>query len=964
MPIVLDNSNASVIDLKGNKSKIINKSISPKFFNSILTGKGGTSKGLLCDARDPKMYKSGYRNSLDPYLEAGTMWNNGTKIYNIPCYLIAPELWDCIAELKRPDILDMTCIASKKTEKIYLAMPLHAVQVEEIMTTYPGATTSTVSSRELSASMQEFIFSVKNNTIETHTLVDTLQGIDSSGNTYYQTIIYNMFHALRDLEATLTSKGYTVDKQALTDFLQNYSLYDELCKAAERFTDQTDYYIADVLAPNIAAFIKKNPNNDYLWSGDRRSVAEMLSRLEKYTIPLDQYQNMYQKLAAHLAPDVLNQICKYNLNLRLSNTLHHMDLNKANLQTCPCINHAPSKIPYSKEQQEAIESISPLTLVQSGAGTGKSTVILGRIDHMIANGIDPRDITVLSFTNAAANHINDLKPTIHSMTIAAMMHSIYSSNFPDHQLSSLATIINSLDIYFGGNASLTDVQREFIRQFKYILSRLQSNNEYTKANNFIEDNLDEVLKTLDIIKQTSLELESIICYQKMDTLIEPPEVQTKHLIIDEVQDNSISEFIYSIKYTDKHQCSMYIVGDCSQTLYEFRASNPKALNVLENSGVFETHKLQTNYRSNQEILDFANVLLGNIEANQYANIRLKANSLQTVTLQSFTNAVSFQYTRMLNKSANAYDNLYAHSIAIDLRDYIKDKLNNNEQICILAPQRRILAAAEKYIATAYPGTKVVSLVPKRQYDNAIFSKFIAGYWDTITYAPPVNITQTIRDQIVAKATYLSYRKLSQTFINSINNLMDSFEAKYLGTIQSWQTQIAMSVMTQAEMLDEIKKLMIDFEIKRNAVAQALMSEKNAEAKQNADVDNANFILSTIHSAKGLEFDNVIVYYQSESEATIEEASKRMYYVALTRAKKTEFIYAYDTIARPKIQGDYERILKTLSNNAANNANGTGSNDIDTDDSSKSENIVVKITGNNTQADNTDDSDDESATVDE
>ena len=194
--------------------------------------------------------------------------------------------------------------------------------------------------------------------------------------------------------------------------------------------------------------------------------------------------------------------------------------------------------------------------------------------------------------------------------------------------------------------------------------------------------------------------------------------------------------------------------------------------------------------------------------------------------------------------------------------------------------------------------------------------------------------------------------------------MDSFEAKYLGTIQSWQTQIAMSVMTQAEMLDEIKKLMIDFEIKRNAVAQALMSEKNAEAKQNADVDNANFILSTIHSAKGLEFDNVIVYYQSESEATIEEASKRMYYVALTRAKKTEFIYAYDTIARPKIQGDYERILKTLSNNAANNANGTKSNDIDTDDSSKSENIVVKITGNNTQTDNTDDSDDESATVDE
>ena len=121
------------------------------------------------------------------------------------------------------------------------------------------------------------------------------------------------------------------------------------------------------------------------------------------------------------------------------------------------------KIPYSQEQRAAIESTSPLTLVQSGAGTGKSTVILGRIDHMIANGVDPNDITVLSFTNAAANHITDLKPSVHSMTIASMLHTIYSSNYPTHQLSSLSTIINSLDIYFNPNIiPMTNAQIEFI----------------------------------------------------------------------------------------------------------------------------------------------------------------------------------------------------------------------------------------------------------------------------------------------------------------------------------------------------------------------------------------------------------------------------------------------------------------------------------------------------------------------
>ena len=590
-----------------------------------------------------------------------------------------------------------------------------------------------------------------------------------------------------------------------------------------------------------------------------------------------------------------------------------MDNNRSLLQSCPCNNHIQGKIPYSNEQKAAIESTSPLTLVQSGAGTGKSTVILGRIDHMIANGIDPHDITVLSFTNAAADHITDLKPDIHSMTIASMLHAIYNNNYPAHQLSSLNTIINSLSIYYNPSTiQMTPTQEKFIDEFRYVLERLRDNNEYTRANNFVEDHIDEVIDVLDTIQQTSLELESIICYQKMDTLVEPPETHTKHLIIDEVQDNSIAEFIYSIKYTDKHHCSMYIVGDCSQTLYEFRASNPKALNVLENSGVFETHKLQTNYRSNQEILDFANVLLGNIEANQYANIQLHANSLKPVTLQSFKDAVSLNYHKLMNKSVNSMDSMFNHAIIIDTKAYITDKFNKQEQVCILAPQRAVLYAVEKRLMTEYPDKKIVSLIPKRQYDSALFSKFIAKYWNNIVFTPPTKILTTIRRELLSRVPNLSYKVANQQKTQDIAvKMMDDFEQQYANTISVWENQVSMSVLTSAQMLDEIKKLMISFEIKRNSVAQALMSAKNADAKKSADIDDADFILSTIHSAKGLEFDNVIIFYQSESESTIDEADKRMYYVALTRAKKSEYIFAYDTLARPKIQGDYEKIIKDL-----------------------------------------------------
>ena len=255
-------------------------------------------------------------------------------------------------------------------------------------------------------------------------------------------------------------------------------------------------------------------------------------------------------------------------------------------------------------------------------------------------------------------------------------------------------------------------------------------------------------------------------------------------------------------------------------------------------------------------------------------------------------------------------------------------------MCILAPQRHTLHVLEKCLRIAYPDKTITSLIPQRQYDTALFSKFIAKYWDAIQYTPPMNVTATIRRELLARIPYMSYKNAAtqQKTHDIAVKMMDDFEAQNQALILNWQNQVAMSVMTSQQMLDEIKKLLISFEIKRNAVAQALLSTKNAEAKRAADVENADFVLSTIHSAKGLEFDNVIIYYKNESESSIDEATKRMYYVAFTRAKKTEFIFAYDTMSRPKIQGDYERIIKDLTAKAQT-TNATDDDDDDADSDS-------------------------------
>lgn len=528
--------------------------------------------------------------------------------------------------------------------------------------------------------------------------------------------------------------------------------------------------------------------------------------------------------------------------------------------------------------------------------THNSTCILGRIDYMIASGIKPEDITVLSFTNAAANHISEKNPRIHSMTIAAMIHSIYEMNFPDHDLSNLDTIMNSLAIYFP--------QDPFADEFRRRLFRIKKNerDSFTSMNSFIEYHYDDVIRMLNTIKQTSLELEIIICYQQIDNFKEPPEVASKYLIIDEVQDNSIFEFVYTLKYVDKHKESLFIVGDCSQTLYEFRASNPKALNVLEGSGVFTTYQLQVNYRSNQEILDFANIALQNIEANQYANIQLRANSLSPVTEQSFTDAVKLSYYK-LGKLAD-FDEALSSILAVDVKDYIEEKLNKGEKIAFLAYTRKHIALIEQILKHMFPNKNIVSIVPDRMHNSTVLSDFVKKYWDEVKFVPSQSLVTDIINLIFKKLPYITRDVNKSTPF--VRKLLTEWAQEEEPNINMWTKQYINKQITLDTLLMNTKECMLHFETRHNAIKQALLSARNEETKKAQTVQNADMVLSTIHSAKGLEFDNVVVIYQNSNY--LDEEKKRMYYVALTRAMKSEYVVAYDTVSSPQIQADYNTII--------------------------------------------------------
>lgn len=883
MPVLLNDLN------KDTKPAVSIKTYSPKFFDEVLTG-SGKKIGLINESRNPiHISKKLQTQDMHVNMKKRKYKNGNTETQFIPFYALNKEAWMKIKDLPK-DISHLPKVGENSHGNIhfYMDMVPHSLILETISNVYGDKGGK---EKQVTVCYQTFLYVVNKDNQKSFRQIESIYNIPQVDNPFITTFTVNPLSYFTDMFNKLNKYGYTMNDKAMYTFIQEYDLYDGLCEKSKVWQETIQNELT-LLFENLEKY--NNQGADEL-----NNVSTILHAIEDYNIPLDLYRDIYASIVKYFPTDVATILCKQNLNLLLSDTLNNLDKNKAQLNTFTPNKNANIDPMFSDEQRAAIMTNEPLVMVQSVAGSGKSSVVLARIKYMVDAGIDPKDITVLSFTNAAANNIMSKNPGVNAYTIAKMIHEIYSLNYPTHELSTIDTVMNSLDIYYPDD--------EFAKQFKSRLFSIIKNDtdSFTRMNNFIEKHFNKTIEVLDFIKQTTLELEIIICYQKIEHLKEPKEIQSKFLIIDEVQDNSVFEFIYAIKYCDKNKESLFIVGDSSQCLYEFRASNPKALNVLEGSGVFATYKLQTNYRSNQEILDFANVALADIEANQYANLQLRANSLTPVTSKSFQEKVNIEYTQ-LNKMKDMEETLPV-LIKHEIKDYLDDCIKRGEKVAFLAFTRRHVAIMEKAINELYPNKQVISLVPNKMFNGTIFSAFIKKYWDEVQFIPPNSIMPIIAQTIYARLDFLTYDK--NRSLPHVQKLISKWFNEEKFHIDAWQAQYMNGTMTLDDFLHNVKTNMLHFEIRNNAIKQSLLSARNEEIKKTQLTQDADFIVSTIHSAKGLEFDNVVTIYQNSNE--LKEDKKRMYYVAFTRAMNSEYILAFDTLVSPKILADYEAIVQNL-----------------------------------------------------
>ena len=426
---------------------------------------------------------------------------------------------------------------------------------------------------------------------------------------------------------------------------------------------------------------------------------------------------------------------------------------------------------------------------------------------------------------------------------------------------------------------------------------------------FIRDNIDDVVKILDATGQTTLQIQSYISYLKAETFNYGDDTAT-HFIVDETQDNNVFEFIYLMKIAALRKASLYIVGDASQTLYEFRGASSQALNAIETSGVFECIKLDINYRSNQYILDFANTTLADIDVNRFAQIQLQSGTFEKQTKKQFKETVQIKPIGV--PTQKEFDEHYENHLSYVLPQYIQDKLNNNEKVTLLARKGLDVQKLENWATKNFSNYIVTNLVPKRSYSSTLFSSYIRQFWNEITLTPKSDVIDMIAKDIDSKL-YNIYKGRADSMRNACRNQINNWVLEEGTNIKFLHNQFKKNLISNSEMMNKIRDNMIQYEVRKNVIRQSLLKQEQDQLDKEELIKKSNILISTVHSVKGLEFDNVVYLHKnsesSRSKSNLEE-EKRIDYVALTRAKKTELILdVYLDKSYSKLNYNYQALLE-------------------------------------------------------
>ena len=588
----------------------------------------------------------------------------------------------------------------------------------------------------------------------------------------------------------------------------------------------------------------------------------------------------------------------------------------------------------NEQQMKAVKVVSGPSLILAGAGSGKTRVLTSKIAYLVSEcGISPSTILAITFTNKAAKEmkervINYLGSIAYSIQISTF-HSFglliikencnelgYSDNFTildsDDSLTVIKKIMKDLNIdqhCYNPKAiknAISSSKNELIDSKMY---EKFANNDFNNIVYEVYKKYDEKLKINNSLDFDDLLLLPIKLFREKPNILEKYQDRYQYVLIDEYQDTNEAQYKLSRMISMKYN-NICVVGDESQAIYSWRGANYKnILNFEKDYKNAEVILLEKNYRSTKTILNAANSVIKNNTERKDKNLWTdneegdKIHYYKARDEKDEAKYVVNKIEELLKNGVDKKDIAVLYRTNAQSRNVEEVLLERNIPYKVIGSfyfynrkEIKDLIAYLKVIYNPNDDTNLLRIinVPKRGIGLKTIEKLTNEANDKLT-----SIYNVIEDEKVLK-----FKELIDYFIKvkenlSLTELVDEILDKS-GMKEELESEKDLESEVRLENLNEFKSITKSFEESIGIVSlEGFLNEISLVSDVEEYKNNPDTItLMTVHSAKGLEFNDVFIIGMEEGifphcnsffEQNGVEEERRLCYVALTRAKKNLWI---------------------------------------------------------------------------
>ncbi len=571
----------------------------------------------------------------------------------------------------------------------------------------------------------------------------------------------------------------------------------------------------------------------------------------------------------------------------------------------------------NKEQKEAVQTVKGPLLILAGAGSGKTKVLTTRIAYLVRQGVRPKDILAVTFTNKAAKEMKERlgnilgENTVKYMwvgTFHGICGRILRENIDNYNFQSGKKLDKNFSIY--DETDSTAVIKQAVKKLnlddkvyapklvKTIISNAKNKMQdaYTYAT-FARDFKSQKIASIYEEYENTLNNNNAIDFDDMlmltvKLLEQNAQVREyyfnrfKHILVDEYQDTNLAQYrLVKMLYTNNQtevpeERSLCVVGDVDQSIYSWRGADYTIiLNFQKDFKNTKVIKLEQNYRSTANILNVANAIIENnterVDKVLYSN-KGEGEKIDYYEAQDEADEANFIVSRIKQDAGGDYN-----------RFAILYRTNSQSR----ALEEACMAAAVPY--RIYGGLKFYDR--KEIKDIIAYLKLIYNTDDSQSFRRIVNVPKRAIGETTVKnlQDYANKFDISlfeagerideneeiptrtRTKIKEFAELIKKFKEvqkdytlqefvtlviEKTGYLAELQSQNTPESEADIENLQELVNVAGEFvpEDSENILGEFLQQVALVSDTDNLDNISNNVTLMTLHSAKGLEFPIVFL----------------------------------------------------------------------------------------------------------